>query len=311
MNRKDLTTVKNERNNFFMEDSMIGHRIRPNCKNERYTKMKGNDTIYDVSYSSDKYGRRASDRSFLYDMQIVKDRDKKHAVFLGCSFTFGEGLIYNSTFPFLFENIHPDYNSYNYGVNGYGPHQICFLFNDGINIINNEAVQEDSGFCLYSYIDDHLNRVYGSNRFLSLDNYSPNVYIENNIAVIKKHSFFKKLINWIINNSETLIYFKIANTYPKTETFYKRFANLINYISMKYWNMKPCGKFYVALHPGYNNQDLSWIKYLNKKIIILDIPPPEDFETDSSYSIKNDGHPTKKLNAYYVDQLSKMIGKDK
>ncbi len=81
---------------------------------------------------------------------------------------------------------------------------------------------------------------------------------------------------------------------------------------MKYINIKPLGEFYVGLYPyKYCVLDTSWIKFLDKKIKVLNIPPPIDFETNSSYKIKSDGHPTKELNSYYVKEISKLIFKNK
>lgn len=288
-------------------DSLIGIRLKSNMTATRSTEILYGDTLYDVYYSSDAYGRRINDKNSLADT-IPKN---KHAVFMGCSITFGMGLNYSSTFPYFFENSNKEYQSYNYGYIGYGPHQNCMFFDDGINTLNNTSVPQDSGFCMYTYIDDHLERVYAGSKYLSWGFNSPDIYIENNKLVRHKRSKLKQYLAWILNNSETIKYFDIDFTYPKSEEFYKRFASIVNYTSEKYYHLKPHGKFYVSLYPMKENvNDTAWIKYLNGNITVLRIPPPVDYETSKSYIIQKDGHPTEKLNEYYERNFSKLMFKN-
>jgi len=273
----------------------------------RYTKISGSDTVYDVYYSSDEYGRRWSKESIPDSTGKKNNLVKKHAIFLGCSFTFGDGLNDSSTFPDIFEYFHPAFKSYNYGVTGYAPNQICLLFDEGINTLNNYAVPEDSGFCIYTFIDDHLNRVYGNSEYLNRGERTPDVCVNNNKLIVKKRPRILIHISRFLNNSETMKYFRLTTSYPESDEFYKRFADLINYMAVKYRKIKPHGEFYVGLYPG-NAHDTSWVKFLDKNITVLNIPPPIDFETNlSSYIIEGDVHPTKKLNSYYTKEISKFI----
>lgn len=306
---KNKTYCYNE--NFYIPDTILGLRLRPNCFKQRYTKLNEKDTVFDFYYSSDEFSRRITEEGIKSD--TTKDNiKKKHAVFLGCSFTFGEGLNYRSAFPFLFESMYSDFKSYNYGLPNYGPHQISLLFDEGINTINNSTIPEDSGICVYTFIYDHLNRVYGGSAYLSTAGAinSPDVYVNENKLVRKKRSNIQKYTTWLLNNSETMKYFNISITYPKTEKFYRRFAGIINYTAEKYWHIKPSGEFYVSLYPeSHCVTDTSWIKYLDRKIKVLKPPTPIDFETNPDYKFKNDGHPTKELNLYYVNEFSKLIFK--
>jgi len=305
--------VKNEYwydGNFQIYDAELGWKLRPNCIEEKSFKLFGRDTVYNVYVSSDKYGRRVSNEDTLADTVIENVFKRKHAIFLGCSITFGRGLINDSSFPSIFEHKYQDFKSYNYGFNGYGPQQGCLLFDEGTNVINNNAVPEDSGFCLYTYIDDHLNRVYGGSEYLYLCQAkgSPDVYINENRLEHKKRSYIHTFIAWFLFNSKTMKYFNITLTYPKTEEFYKRFAGIINYTAHEYWKIKPHGEFYIGLYPIKNFvKDTSWVRFLNSKIKVLRISIPQDFDSTPSYTIKNDGHPTNKLNSYYVREISKFV----
>ena len=219
--------VKNQNNTiiqfnakyFIIGDSIIGWKNAPNAKDERCTLGIGKDTVYDVYYSTDSLGRRITS-NFCKNPVYHPFTTTKHAIFVGCSFTFGVGLNDTSTFPCLYGSTHTDYQVYNYGVGGYGPHQICLLFDEGINTINKESVPEDSGFCLYTYIDDHMNRVYGHGGNVANKYGNPDIFISKNKLIRKMKSAY---IYWFLNNSGIKQYFHLNFSYPKTEAFYKRF----------------------------------------------------------------------------------------
>lgn len=155
---------------YICESAKLGFEFIPNCNNKRAIEIYKGDTIYDVQYSSNNFSCRVDEKYTVNNQTKSDSLRNKHAIFLGCSYTFGTGLDYHSTFPYLFEINNNEYKSYNFALGGYGPHQICLQFNEGINIINNESVPQDSGFCIYTYIDDHLNRVYGGSQVFLLHN---------------------------------------------------------------------------------------------------------------------------------------------
>jgi hypothetical protein len=229
----------------------------------------------------------------------------KHILLLGCSFTFGEGLPYHETIGYDFETALKKYNAYNYGIIGSGPHQFALLFKPGIDIINKTAVRQDSGFAIYTYVDDHLNRVYGGSRYLSYGSSSPDVYVENNELIAKKRSGFAFWLNSYSNKSQLLQYFNVAATYPKSEDFYRRFAGIINYTASKYWALYPGNKFLVGLYPAFA-QDTAWVKYLDKNIKVIPVPLPADYHQNPAkyhISMKYDIHPSKYFNQYYVNYI--------
>ena len=108
---KSLKPIKNNDDNFEM-NKIMGYSLRPNLNAFRSIKSIGKDTLYNVLYASDKYSRRVSKNN--KDSNLAQ----KHALFLGCSITFGEGINYKSTFPYLFEKNNSAYNAYNYGFSG-------------------------------------------------------------------------------------------------------------------------------------------------------------------------------------------------
>ncbi len=120
------------------------------------------DTIYNVEYSFDSVGRR------IYP-EPANSHYKTHAIFIGCSMTLGEGINTDGTYAALLTHLDTTIHSYNYGMRGWGPHQTLHLFGQ-LNTISNAAIKEDSGVCIYTYINPHLWRVYGGLRYLQWGN---------------------------------------------------------------------------------------------------------------------------------------------
>jgi hypothetical protein len=285
------------------KNSLLGF-VTPFNEHGNYnTVIFNNDTVYHVQYSTDSYGRRISEE--LSDTLIKKD---KHAVFIGCSYTFGEGLSYSSTTPSLFEQANLEYKSYNYGIRGGGPHQFALLFNDGINTINRSSIKETEGFALYTYYIDHMDRVYGSSNYYRWAPYSvPDVYVENDSLIVKRKSLLHLFLCEAYNKIRLLKPLGLRMEIPKTEKFQKRFAGIVDYMAKKYWEINPNGNFYVGVYPG-SSYNLEWVPFLNPKIKVIIVDNPADyFQNIDKYRILNDTHPTKKFNEYYIKEITKFI----
>jgi len=307
--RNESKRAKFDEDTYNEDNSIIGYRLRSNINSYRSIKRIGNDTVYSALYSSDKYSRRIAEQIDTADTDTLKT---KHALFLGCSYTFGEGLPFKSTFSYLFEKNNPSYKSYNYGYKGYGPHQSALLFKDGVNTINNEAVEQQEGFAVYTFINDHLNRVYGGSVYLSYGHMTPDVYVIDKKLVSKKRSKYRLLLADFLKDSQTMRYFNFNFSYPKTESYYKRFADIINYIAEQYIMLFPKGNFYVGMFPNfYEVTDTAWVKFLNPEVTVINVPTPPDFKQNRVDYIVNpihdSIHPNEKFNTYYVNYLSNCI----
>lgn len=292
--------------NFTVPATLIGFRLRPGSVMEYSTKTIKDDTIYHVYYTADEFGRRIVSTKYLPVMDgQAQTKTARHALFLGCSYTFGSGVDDTSTFPSIFSQKNSDFHVYNYGFSGYGPHQMPLLFKDGINVINDKSVIEDTGICVYTYIQDHLNRVYGGSVYLSYGSNTPDVYIENGNAIYQYRSGFQNSLSKLLNNSYAAKYFNVQLTYPKTIDNYRRFAEIINYTAKQYRNLKPHGKFYVSIFPG--EIDTSWLQYLEREIGVVKVPPPADLDKNQKYKIQGDDHPSYYLNRYYAEKLTDFL----
>lgn len=117
------------------------------CRAERRTRL-----IYEVSSKTDEKGRR-------YTPCKRQNPDANIAAFFGCSETFGLGVEDAETLPARFCARASGWESLNYGVFGYGPQQVW------LQICKQGLLKEFStrkGIVVYSFIDDHINRLVGT-----------------------------------------------------------------------------------------------------------------------------------------------------
>jgi hypothetical protein len=264
------------------------------------------DTAYSVLYSIDSMGRRDSARAVTVSRPLSLNM-------FGCSYTFGEGLPFNATIGYQFEQEDSSWKVNNYGFRGYGPNQML------IQILNMpKADGEYAADGLYTYIPDHLNRVWGGTEYLSWGGSSPDVYVVNNEVVVKKRSLIWQKANSFIYKSRIASYAKLRFEYPTHEKFLKRFAAIINKAAEIHCQKNPGKRFFVGLYPRLMKDEEEifrktggWMKYLAPSISIIDAGSL-DLEYDTTmrwteYVIPLDGHPNGKLNKVYVDTLVRYL----
>jgi len=113
---------------------------------------RGGRTIYDVLAKTDGAGRRQTPCA-------PRGEDARIAAFFGCSMTFGQGVADEETIPSRFCAHKPGWTSHNYGVYAYGPQQMW------LQICRQEVLREFSerkGVVIYSFIQNHLQRLVGA-----------------------------------------------------------------------------------------------------------------------------------------------------
>jgi hypothetical protein len=128
-------------------------------------------TYKNINFHFDSKGRRISKNQ-------KRNSTKKHAIFLGGSFTFGDGIDFSDTFPAHLSNISKKkYEIYNYALSGYGPTQNLLLLKDQelySDIIN------QNGICIYTMKAHHINRATGVPRYLRENHRIPVARIDGN-----------------------------------------------------------------------------------------------------------------------------------
>lgn len=113
--------------------------------------------LYDVKITTDRWGWRI--------VPSPPSSSARHfAAFLGCSYTWGEGVNDNETLPYYFAQAEPNYHAYNMGFSGYGPNSLVVrLEAAGPDI----GVREPTGIGIYIFMPDHLVRVLGTMNFVT------------------------------------------------------------------------------------------------------------------------------------------------
>lgn len=280
----------------------MGSMPLPNIQKAREVKLFEKKTVYDVLYSTDSFRRRIPEDTGCW----TRNRSR-HAILLGCSFTFGYGLDYKNTLSSLIEETDTAFSAYNYGFSGLAPHQMALMFEPGMNIINRRTIPQRQGFMLYTFIGDHLERVYGGSSYLSWGYESPDVSIVNGRLESKKRSRVRVMMSKFIEHSKTLSLFRVGFRYPHTDDYYRRFAGIVNYCAERYQTLFPGNRFYVGLFPenwGSDHEkmyDLGWVPFLDSNVHLIRVPVPPDFEKMSpKYWIPNDGHPNRTMNSHYL-----------
>jgi hypothetical protein len=131
----------------YVGDSDLGMGLPPGVVAES-RKFTGDHLDYDVVYSIDSNGHRLTAAS--------NDPHADNVLFMGCSYTFGQGLNDNQALPQLFSALTDKrYNVINFGVPTYGLHQEVRTLELGRP---EPLLTQGKRYIIYSAIADHANR---------------------------------------------------------------------------------------------------------------------------------------------------------
>ena len=139
---------------FFQPDSALGYKMKRAGKYEAIKMNSKGDTLFKTAYTliadsgsnSISFPHRVAFRDSVADNEVF---------FLGCSFTFGEGLSDRQNLPFLAGDLN-GLNTVNLGCTGYGLHQVYELFNEKFSKTDNHQ-----RVFVYSFLYDHILRANG------------------------------------------------------------------------------------------------------------------------------------------------------
>lgn len=105
------------------------------------------EVIYDVTYTVDEAGRRVTPGP--------GGPFHRYCVFVGDSFTYGEGVKDEETLPAAYARLHPGVHVYNYGFHGAGPFDVLARLE---TTDFSAEVAETAGTVVYTFIDEHVLR---------------------------------------------------------------------------------------------------------------------------------------------------------
>lgn len=188
-----------------IDDMLLGYKPR---QIERSCKIltKGHEIIYHYHTNG-----------FRYDGKNFSNKKKNIALFLGGSFTFGEGLNWQETLPAKFSKVQKSYHSLNYGWPGWGPHHSYTLLK---KVLNFKDKNINPKICIFQTAPWHIPR---SSGYAQWDRFGPKFEIKNN-ELVYQGSFSKRYIIRLLD---------IANRSAVWKLIYPYIGNLKNIINEK------------------------------------------------------------------------------
>jgi hypothetical protein len=286
----------------YQKDALLGYKPLPNMR--MISKMTFNGRqIYNVTYSTDERSRR------LTPVQSA-ERPGKFILFFGCSFTFGEGVQDDETLPFFVGQHAPGYKPYNYGVNGYGPQQMVAKLQQG-NI--KAEINEPEGILVYTFIDDHIHRVIGSQHVVqSWGRYMPYYALDSNGNLERKGSFASAkpglaFLYWLLGKSEIAQYFQIGIGPRIDDDDFSLTARMFLESRDAFSRLFNAEKFLVLIYPG-STSGKRLISHLEKnQVQYFDYSNLFD-PTQTDLHIERDPHPTPRAHRMVAERLTRDLG---
>lgn len=193
----NLENNKNFNKNIRYQKSYLGFQPLPGKQNHLI--VADGKKLIDSTYTIDKDGFR--------NTPVIQDNSKSLDInFFGGSFVFGWGLNDNETLPYLVQNYFNNWNIKNYGISGYGVHQMLAQINNDVKTIGDinflithnahvprSACKKDYSFGTPRYILDDNNEVKRSgfcNNFFITTTQLPKIF-----GSIINRSELKKLLD--------------------------------------------------------------------------------------------------------------------
>ena len=296
---------------YYRDDDIRGHAAAKNISvTGKLT--KGNKVVYDVLYSTNRYGLRVSP----HDLRLAGDKtrsDFKNAVFFGCSFTVGEGLNDNETLPYLFEErSRGRYRSYNFGFHGYGPHQMLRIIETGL--LDEVIADKKPALAVYLALIEHVERVCGNYPQVFFGSCGPRYQLDSSGEIKYTGKIRNKFVasvmvkmcrSHLIRNTLTKLF-----GWKRTPEDLRLFLKVIEK-SKELFTQKYNADFYVLLWTNRSDKDydyvLSELKRKNIKVITTEEIFRKYDDPEENYLIKNDGHPNKLANERMADYLLENI----
>jgi hypothetical protein len=284
-------------------DPFLGYKLPPNAQ-ITHTKERGDKRLYQATYTTDAYHRRITPMNH-------REQRRNFLLFFGCSFTFGLGVNDDETMLFYVAQYASHYRPYNYGVSGYGPHNMLAQLQ---HIDFTKEIQEHHGIAIYTFIDSHINRAIGTMRIYNQwAKHAPFYTIDAHDRLVRRGDFTsgRPLVSFlyrVMGRSQILQYYNITFPPRIREEHIRLTARIIAEARTAFQQQFPSAEFYVLLYPGVRSgKDIipyltqAGIKYFDYASFI-DWPHPELTLADGNR------HPSAQGHRMVAAQLAKDLG---
>lgn len=132
---------------------------------------------------------------------LLTQKTNDGIILAGCSFTYGETLGEDETLGYkLFKAT--DKNIYNLGIQGGSPRETLYIFNHSDILNKYTQNNKDIILVLYTYIDDHLRRLYTDTRTRDP---KYNLSADNKLVYVKPKIHSEAYINIVSDNLQYLV----------------------------------------------------------------------------------------------------------
>jgi hypothetical protein len=289
LERDDPTLMPEGAN--IVHDPLLG--FKPEAR-KAHTASKvyfGDDLVFDAEFNTEDSGWRVTPRHPEADKAVV---------FFGCSYTFGFGLNDNESLPYkLGELLGGQYQTFNFGNNGYGANQMLAQIENGYLDDIAERYKEVSVFFLTIY--GHEERAAGVANFSPISHKGPGYEIENGRAVYKgqfadRLKGLKKAVHEALSGS--LTYAKLIAPRKRDIKRYRKLHVAIMVEADRYLRERYGIPLVVLVWPGSPVRET----LLEKGVIALEASAflPDWEHRQDEYMMRHDNHP----NAKGVERLA-------
>lgn len=279
-------------------------------RNVRNTIKKTGDVIYDQDYLFEGLWRRVGEPK--------KDKNSDLAlVFIGCSFTLGEGLPYKDSMAGMFEKAYPQIDVYNYSKSGGALNEHLYSIETGAHDLL--KTKSKKIILIYTYIPDHLKRETCRFSCLSQSEFwkqdKPYYKITKNglsyTGTHKEQYFFADFLGKIMNKEIGRI-FSLFDEY-KVEEGKIRHKLIMKELHSQIGKNKNLLKAYALLGSGNDRNDINEEaeRLVETEFTPIIIDYAFNFKKGlQPYHIKYDGHPSARANRASFNAIQENLEKD-
>jgi len=269
---------------FVQLDPLLGFSAMPNVEVEA-ARVRGDEVAFRARYRTDSYGRRVTPGPA---------KAPYHAIFMGDSFTFGEGVADGETLPAQFAQHMPQFKPYNYGIGG---HSVQNMYLHLMRPEFPDEIGEDSGILVYTLLQFHLARTLGAMRdTVAWADQLP--YLTEEADGFVWRGTFAEGRPWtqrfyrLVSKSRLLAYAQIDLPIVWRRAHYDRLARLIVASKEAYLVHFPEGRFYVLVWPTSQGGTQFQDSLTRAGVEVLYFPElfPDFEEAPEKYRFA-DGHP--------------------
>ena len=222
----------------------------PNCRSRfTFRKQVRGRMSSDVHVSFDEVARRVVPTS--------KKDSSNQLLFFGCSYTWGEGVEDEETFANqVTSRLAIPVRAFNLSAMGWGPNHVLRLLQNR-NEPRMKGIQPGSGVAIYTFIDDHIRRVFGNREtFRGPSHVNDPYYYLRDGRLVNGGSFESGRPLWssileLLAHSELLSYFHIDLPLAGDQDFVL-FAAIIREIRDTLKEKYGINTFIFSIFPGDN-----------------------------------------------------------